>query len=746
MGNNFSFFTGEQKPNLQKAINHSIVETKINADDSQKNVTDNLYPTINVIDKYDHPQLNTKITDSYDNKYDNLPDKRITSGGVEIFKNQMVAAEQILEHYKNGDRAVVLSAPMQSGKTGVAVHVADEGHASLNFENIFFICGMSDNSLKNQAKSRFNGLDFVKICFNPDLQKYLKDNKDSFVDKRVLVIVDESHYGSEKDEILQEFLLKIIGLDPAQSPSKWANKNSYYMSISATPFTEEVANYLFGSGKKLVHLNPGSHYKGVKYFLDNEKIKESFKLENEENYARLVDELKFDKKRYYIIRSSCLGSADSIKNYLIGRLLFSDENFIVLHYQNELERININDYLTIEPHQPTIIFVFRSLSAGYTPYLNYVEAMFEQSAGASETDIQRFLGRACGYYDFEAPLIYTSQKHAEEYVTYLLNNDKYIYPSNCKYIFHSNKRYCGAENVPFLIDCRDFISQLVMHSKSNSLKTYLTSKNFIDTIGLKVSENDRHILTDEYVLMGTSTASNDGKHETIKSWWANGLNAYKNRKVWYKSHKQTKAGLNPPSKQKYVYLNLMVGDPYYGYLMFTSMENCREKETNYDVRIASMYHQKSSHGKIRLLLKLPIIISNQHPNEQKITIILKKSANSPIVGKIAIRKKLQQSETNSKAVVKKKKAHIPAVLRKKVWDTYIGEQIGAIMCPICQNIKICQLDFDCGHVLAEANDGDLNLENLRAICSKCNTSMGKQHMKTFTQSYFPDAPILSTFQ
>lgn len=30
---------------------------------------------------------------------------------------------------------------------------------------------------------------------------------------------------------------------------------------------------------------------------------------------------------------------------------------------------------------------------------------------------------------------------------------------------------------------------------------------------------------------------------------------------------------------------------------------------------------------------------------------------------------------------------IPAVIRKQVWDTYIGPSIGKIKCPLCQTVK-----------------------------------------------------------
>ena len=82
----------------------------------------------------------------------------------------------------------------------------------------------------------------------------------------------------------------------------------------------------------------------------------------------------------------------------------------------------------------------------------------------------------------------------------------------------------------------------------------------------------------------------------------------------------------------------------------------------------------------------------------------------------------------------KKKKHIPLTLRRIVWNTYIGEHIGAVLCPICNITVITQLNFSCGHVVSEHNGGHTVVENLRPICSSCNHSMGTQHMFEFNES------------
>ena len=71
-----------------------------------------------------------------------------------------------------------------------------------------------------------------------------------------------------------------------------------------------------------------------------------------------------------------------------------------------------------------------------------------------------------------------------------------------------------------------------------------------------------------------------------------------------------------------------------------------------------------------------------------------------------------------------------------VWNTYIGEDIGKTKCMICNINDITQMNFHCGHVVAEAKGGKTTLNNLRPICSTCNLSMRTMNMFEFRMKYF----------
>jgi len=79
----------------------------------------------------------------------------------------------------------------------------------------------------------------------------------------------------------------------------------------------------------------------------------------------------------------------------------------------------------------------------------------------------------------------------------------------------------------------------------------------------------------------------------------------------------------------------------------------------------------------------------------------------------------------------KKKRNIPATVKRLVWNEYIGEEIGKAKCTCCNVTYITQLSFHCGHVIAEANGGEISVKNLRPICQNCNSSMRTTNMEDF---------------
>lgn len=104
--------------------------------------------------------------------------------------------------------------------------------------------------------------------------------------------------------------------------------------------------------------------------------------------------------------------------------------------------------------------------------------------------------------------------------------------------------------------------------------------------------------------------------------------------------------------------------------------------------------------------------------------------------------KIHVDDQELKTVEKKKykKELIPVALRKAVWNTYIGENFGMGYCFAgCRGI-ISQMNFACGHVISEKDGGKLILQNLRPVCTTCNSSMSTQNMTEFMKKYGLEQP------
>ncbi len=72
------------------------------------------------------------------------------------------------------------------------------------------------------------------------------------------------------------------------------------------------------------------------------------------------------------------------------------------------------------------------------------------------------------------------------------------------------------------------------------------------------------------------------------------------------------------------------------------------------------------------------------------------------------------------------KDRIPRALREQVWLRTAGRRFD-VKCPIrwCRN-RMTAFDFHVGHNLPESAGGTLHIDNLIAVCARCNLSMGSQ--------------------
>ena len=97
-------------------------------------------------------------------------------------------------------------------------------------------------------------------------------------------------------------------------------------------------------------------------------------------------------------------------------------------------------------------------------------------------------------------------------------------------------------------------------------------------------------------------------------------------------------------------------------------------------------------------------------------------------------KSKKQPNEKSKEEDKPKKKSISSTIKKLVWNTNIGEEIGKTKCLCCKSTDITQMSFNCGHVISEHNGGETIVSNLNPICQNCNSSMCTKDMNEFMLS------------
>jgi len=96
---------------------------------------------------------------------------------------------------------------------------------------------------------------------------------------------------------------------------------------------------------------------------------------------------------------------------------------------------------------------------------------------------------------------------------------------------------------------------------------------------------------------------------------------------------------------------------------------------------------------------------------------------------------IKNINVNIKTKVKYKKTTIPHSLKRVVWNYWIGDDYAKSKCLCCNLTTISQMNFCCGHIVAEINGGKLLPENLKPICQSCNSSMGTSNMDEFILKY-----------
>ena len=78
---------------------------------------------------------------------------------------------------------------------------------------------------------------------------------------------------------------------------------------------------------------------------------------------------------------------------------------------------------------------------------------------------------------------------------------------------------------------------------------------------------------------------------------------------------------------------------------------------------------------------------------------------------------------------------IPSPVRFSVWEQCVGTDSMIAKCFVCRKAQITFQNFACGHIISDHNGGDIDIDNLKPICTNCNSSMKEMNMDSYIETY-----------
>lgn len=352
--------------------------------------------------------------------------------------------------------------------------------------NVYLLTGMSDKELINQFEtdiSSFTGMDIKKNVFhNPEMNKFLQTPKSDWssddimiidrMKKNSLILIDESHYGSDKNQILNKFLTNIIGISPNGDNKPLDKNNIYVVSISATPMAEFINANTSNFKKKIIPLKNSDGYYGIIEMFENNKVHKAFDLKDKNSIDNFIDKIININKIGYILVRSTEKQKEKIKERLGERLI----NFSIIDYDQHsksriLDNMGINDLLQNKPTKNTIIFLKGLLRAGKRVDTRNVIMVHDTAESKVDTTVQSLLGRCCGYGKNQNIEIYCDFYSALKYKNWVESDyDLKLVPNKSKNIKGNNDVKIKTLHPPILLDVSDNIKVLDLIVKTKKTK------------------------------------------------------------------------------------------------------------------------------------------------------------------------------------------------------------------------------------------------------------------------------------
>lgn len=521
---------------------------------------------------------------------------------LNIHENQYQAAHRVIQNYLEGNRYCMLIAQMQSGKTGTAKYVT---HYLLHCMHdlivdpteIYFICAMNDNDLRNQAIKEF--IDLIpesRILFSKQLQDYTHSEKEC---KASLIIIDESHYGSCKNSQIDKFMKNCVSTKP------------FVLSVSATPMAELATSE--SRGKTVVRLEPGPGYYGIRDIFANANIYQAAELSKslepfcdiiEEEYERQYDD---DDWKYCIVRLPNQWYFKDLEEALVEDRSMNIK-FINHHsqpdeesdYGDSVNHQDFNKYISKAPEHMTIIWIYGSLRAGKQLNTEHVSLVHDTASSKPDTIAQALLGRIFGYgKEIHDVKCYTDLKAAKSMLNWVeMRFDRCFIPKGSRNVLNGyTKRIVPWKlHPPIMVDLPDHYIKHYRNLKEDHGIRYPYKDDIIVDMATFSMEGTKHIV--QRVLNEYKPGEHGGlmiltERNTDKS-----FNDHWKKLYAAAVHKKPIRAFHAPKfgEYYYIYMNLNKFSPKeeYGKILLTYKEYVQSTvQANYaSVNTKSMYVQE----------------------------------------------------------------------------------------------------------------------------------------------------------
>lgn len=374
-------------------------------------------------------------------------------GKEPIYALQYECGHKIASYWLEGVRKIILAAMTQSGKTAAFMEAVFQFRLFAPDCLVLFLCHKSNTSIAFQGKRRatnaFNHIEDENLVVTPEMVDRIdlggkvmcitptdvttKKSKGKLIDsirkfrasdRPIVLVLDESHYGTSYEGKIPQTLADVFGADLRKHYLEWENQNLYIASVSATP-NQEVLSEQVSKKSEIVLLGTTDAYFGVSEVLDSSNFTDTDNIKYYSDCGKKVspwyrgEMAKIMQKepgyifhretsleKYRVLREEWEGMGADV---LACGTVSAKTNFVPR--QQRVTPVGVADpeegLLNHKPTKHTVILLDLAFSAGDTLEDKYLIADFaKRKCPNGETYTQRC--RWTGYNKNRETLIYAS--------------------------------------------------------------------------------------------------------------------------------------------------------------------------------------------------------------------------------------------------------------------------------------------------------------------------------------------------